>query len=106
MKGYNLFFLKIFLFLVLFGCKDNDDEASDDDLLAIRDASEQAIVDDTILKTFLETHFYNYDDFNLSPNDYFEGSTNFPQEVVLEILNLTFFALFCPFCPKRVLPVV
>lgn len=70
MKGYNLFFLKIFLFLILYSCKDNDDESTQDDPFAIRDASEQALVDDTILKTYLETHFYNYDDFNLKPNDY------------------------------------
>ena len=36
----------------------------------------------------------------LWPNDYFEGSTNFPQEVVLEILNLAFFALFALFAQK------
>ena len=71
MKVQNLFFLKIVLLLFFFGCNNNDDnDDSDDNPLAIRDAAEQATVDDAILKSYLETHFYNYEDFNSSPNDY------------------------------------
>ncbi|MBC91038.1 MAG: hypothetical protein CMC67_02700 [Flavobacteriaceae bacterium] len=71
MKFQNLFFLKIVFFLLFFSCNNNDDDDnSDDNPLAIRDAAEQAIVDDNILKSYLETHFYNYEDFSSAPNDY------------------------------------
>ena len=51
MKFQNLFFLKIVFFLLFFSCNNNDDDDnSDDNPLAIRDAAEQAIVDDNILK--------------------------------------------------------
>ena len=44
----------------------------DDDSVKIRDVADQALADDTHLKNFLETHFYNYEDFEMGEN-FYEG---------------------------------
>jgi len=63
-KNLNYFFIT---FLVLFsGCKkDNPDQVEE-----IRDLSEQTIADNSALIEYLETHFYNYDDFEKKPDKY------------------------------------
>ena len=56
-------FLKKFIFyslliiLIFKSCK------KDDNSVTIRDVADQALADDTDLKIFLESHFYNYDEF-------------------------------------------
>ena len=70
MKLLNILLLNIFLILTIICCSDDDDDDYDDSAFLIRDASVQGAADDEILKSYLETHFYNYDDFNQSPGDY------------------------------------
>ncbi len=45
------------MILIIKSCK------KDDDSVKIRDVADQSLLDDTALKNFLETHFYNYEDF-------------------------------------------
>ena len=67
MKKFILYSLLIIL--ISKSCK------KDDDSVKIRDVADQAMADDTDLKNFLETHFYNYEDFNsLSSNSSVELS--------------------------------
>ncbi|HJN53736.1 MAG TPA: hypothetical protein QGI27_01555 [Flavobacteriaceae bacterium] len=47
-----------FLLLIILSCK------KDDNSIDVRDVGEQALIDDSSLKNYLETHFYNYEDFN------------------------------------------
>ncbi len=49
----------------------------DDNSIKIRDVADQALADDTDLKNFLETHFYNYEDFEKS-----DGSKNI--EIIID----------------------
>ena len=61
----NLFLKKIIFYSLLIiliskSCK------KDDDSVKIRDVADQALADDIDLKNFLETHFYNYEDFEKS----------------------------------------
>ena len=56
-KNLNYFFF--ILLILFFGCKkDNSDQVEE-----IRDLSEQTIADNSALIEYLETHFYNYEDF-------------------------------------------
>ncbi|WP_459212871.1 FKBP-type peptidyl-prolyl cis-trans isomerase [Aquimarina rhabdastrellae] len=54
--------------LALYACKNNDDN----DIIAVplRDRGEQAIEDDATLREYLETHFYNYEEFANPPADF------------------------------------
>ena len=72
-KNLNYFFIAL---LVLFSrCKkDNSDEVEE-----IRDLSEQTIADNLALIEYLETHFYNYDDFEKTPGKY-------PLEITLDTI--------------------
>ena len=54
-----LFFL-VPVFLLFLQCKKEDTTEP----YTIRDYSEQVIVDQDLLETYLKTHFYNYEDFN------------------------------------------
>ena len=54
-----LFFL-VPVFLLLLQCKKEDTTEP----IPIRDYSEQVIVDQDLLETYLKTHTYNYEDFN------------------------------------------
>ena len=45
------------MILIIKSCK------KDDDSVKVRDVADQSLLDDTALKNFLETHFYNYEDF-------------------------------------------
>ena len=63
-KNLNYFFF--ILLILFFGCKkDNSDQVEE-----IRDLSEQTIADNSALIEYLETHFYNYEDFENYPNKY------------------------------------
>ena len=54
-----LFFL-VLVFLLFLQCKKEDTTEP----IPIRDYSEQVIVDQDLLETYLKTHTYNYEDFN------------------------------------------
>ena len=54
-----LFFL-VLVFLLFLQCKKEDTTEP----ITIRDYSEQVIVDQDLLETYLKTHTYNYEDFN------------------------------------------
>ncbi len=53
-------FYSLLIILIFKSCK------KDDDSVKIRDVEDQALADDADLKNFLETHFYNYEDFEKS----------------------------------------
>lgn len=64
-----IYLKKIFLIylLLLIGCKKNENISEE---VVIRDASVQSLDDDIELKLYLESHYYNYEDFESSPDDY------------------------------------
>lgn len=67
------FLLRINLVLILFllfSCKSDDNDDVDIQEVVIRDASVQSVTDDLALRAYLESHFYNYEDFQSSPEDY------------------------------------
>ena len=73
-KNLNYFFITLLVFFS--GCKkDNSDEVEE-----IRDLSEQTIADNSALIQYLETHFYNYDDFEKNPDKY-------PIEITLDTIS-------------------
>ncbi|NJY63556.1 hypothetical protein HC174_12445 [Salinimicrobium sp. CDJ15-81-2] len=66
--------LKKFLFLPVFAAAlfiscDKDDEGSEE-VVPPRDRGEQEIEDQAALEAFLDTHFYNYEDFQNPPADF------------------------------------
>ncbi|WP_420573054.1 hypothetical protein [Kordia sp.] len=63
MKFVKFTFLMIITSAVIFSCKSDDDTAT---FAELRDRGEQQIEDDAALIEFLTTHFYNYDDFDLT----------------------------------------
>tara|TARA_B100000686_G_scaffold355023_1_gene469153 strand:+ start:3873 stop:4769 length:897 start_codon:yes stop_codon:yes gene_type:complete len=67
MKGYHVFFISITILFFLFSCKKDENTAPS---IIINDANDQSIIDDVKLITYLESHFYNYEDFTSSPNDF------------------------------------
>ncbi len=72
-KNLNYFFITLLVFFS--GCKkDNPDEVEE-----IRDLSEQTIADNSALIQYLETHFYNYYDFEKNPDEY-------PIEITLDTI--------------------
>jgi len=58
MKKKLLVIFSLFVFVVQ--CKKDDD----DDSFVIRDYNEQLQVDQELLENFMQTHTYNYEDFN------------------------------------------
>ena len=58
MKKKLLLIFSLFVFVVQ--CKKDDD----DDSFVIRDYNEQVQVDQDLLENFMQTHTYNYEDFN------------------------------------------
>lgn len=65
-------FTKLSLLIVVFStffisCKDDDDNGG---AIPIRDRGEQAIEDDEALIAYLQTHFYNYEEFENPPADF------------------------------------
>ena len=72
-KNLNYFFITLLVFFS--GCKkENPDEVEE-----IRDLSEQTIADNLALIEYLETHFYNYYDFEKNPDEY-------PIEITLDTI--------------------
>ena len=59
-KGIHTLLLFSFLSFALIGCSSNDDEETEEQ----RDFAEQAADDDLLLREFLSTHTYNYEDFS------------------------------------------
>lgn len=64
MKFRNFFFLCAFAASFLFSCNKDDDSVEE---IPIRDRGEQAIADDEAITAFLQTHFYNYEEFQNPP---------------------------------------
>ena len=58
-------FYNLFIILIIISCK------KDDNSITVRDVADQALLDDNTLINYLETHFYNYEEFN--KNDGFEN---------------------------------
>lgn len=68
MKVKYIFLLSVFLSFGLVSCEDDDDDVQE---VEERDPEEQAVEDDEALLEYLETHFYNYEDFE-NPSDDFD----------------------------------
>ncbi|WP_237708937.1 FKBP-type peptidyl-prolyl cis-trans isomerase [Gillisia marina] len=62
MRLTKLFILIVLTSISIISCK-NDDDSSGPDVVPIRDRGEQAIADDEALISYLQTHFYNEEDF-------------------------------------------
>lgn len=60
-------FTFVFLFLLILGYSCNKDQAES---VEIRDVQTQFLEDEQTLLTYLETHFYNYEDFEADPSNY------------------------------------
>ena len=63
----NYLILSFALILCFFGCKKSENEIEE---VVIRSAAVQSSDDDIELRSYLLSHFYNYDDFNSKPDDY------------------------------------
>ena len=61
MKNKLLVIFFLFLFVFVVQCTKDDD---DDDSIVIREYNEQVQVDQELLENFMQTHTYNYEDFN------------------------------------------
>ncbi|WP_245760473.1 FKBP-type peptidyl-prolyl cis-trans isomerase [Salegentibacter flavus] len=73
MKLKYLFLTGIVLSMALVSCSDDDDQVEE---IPERDKGEQALEDDQALSEYLETHFYNYEDFE-SPDEDFDYLVRF-----------------------------
>lgn len=67
MRFAKLLILGMLLSIFVIGCKKDDDGPEP---VEIRDRGEQAIADDEAILAFLETHFYNYEDFENPAADF------------------------------------
>lgn len=68
MKQFSTYFLlAICSLLIVTACR-NDDDGFDE--IPPRDRGEEAIAADAELQTFLQTHFYNYEEFQSPPADF------------------------------------
>ncbi len=63
-----LSFLPIFI-LFITSCN-NDDDSSGAEFVPARDRGEESIVDQEIIEKYLQTHFYNYEEFENPPADF------------------------------------
>jgi len=59
--------INLVFIIILFSCKKNDNNIEE---VVVRDAADQSSTDDIELRAYLESHYYNYEDFESSPNDY------------------------------------
>ena len=73
------FSLVCLLFTAVFVSCNKDDD-SNTDPIEVRDRAEQEIADQEALKEYLETHFYNYEDFE-------NPSESFDYNIVLDTIN-------------------
>ncbi|MEM6721241.1 MAG: hypothetical protein AAF611_18080 [Bacteroidota bacterium] len=62
MKFVKFAFVAIAAVVIVFSCRSDDDQVT---FAELRDRAEQQVDDDAALLEFLNTHFYNYDDFDL-----------------------------------------
>lgn len=67
MRFAKILILGVLLSTFVIGCKKDDDGPEP---IPIRDKGEQAIADDEAILAFLETHFYNYEDFDNPAGDF------------------------------------
>lgn len=67
MRLKNLFFIGVIFVTLLSACSNDDDGPID---IPLRDAGEQAIDDDATLRAYLQTHFYNEEDFQSPGADF------------------------------------
>ncbi len=74
MKLNNLFILIVLTSISLISCKKDDDTAVEP--IPVRDRGEQAIADDEALIAYLQTHFYNEEDFQ-NPSEGFDYKIKF-----------------------------
>lgn len=63
----SIFFL---LVIVVYSCRNDDDGLLDAEVVPPRTMAEVAIEDDAEIRAFLQTHFYNYEDFENPPADF------------------------------------
>lgn len=69
MRLTKLFILMVLTSISITSCKKDDD--NEPDVIPVRDMGEQAIADDESINTYLQTHFYNEEDF-LNPSEDFD----------------------------------
>lgn len=67
MKLSRLFFISVLTGTFFIACNKDDDNVEE---IPPRDKGEQAIEDDETLKAYLDTHFYNYEDFQNPPSGF------------------------------------
>ncbi len=65
MRLRKLFFISALIGVLSVSCSDDDDNGAEE--VPPRDPAEQAIEDDAALNAYLETHFYNYEEFENPP---------------------------------------
>ena len=70
--------MPLLLCALLFSC--NKDDNGDDGTVPVRDRAEQELADQEALQTFLETHFYNYKQFE-------NPSANFDYVIRIDTIN-------------------
>lgn len=78
-NGMNLrkYFSLLIILSLCVACPSDDE--NEPILVPVRDRGEQSLLDDEILQEFLQTHFYNYDEFEA-------GGDNFDYRVVIDTI--------------------
>ena len=84
MKIVKFTFLMIIVSTIVCSCKSDDDDVA---FAELRDRAEQQIEDDAALVTFLSTHFYNYDEFDLTNPESASNDTFTMEFGVIEGVN-------------------
>lgn len=62
------YFGLVAILLVCAGCPSDDD--AEPNVIPVRDRGEQSIEDDALIQEFLQTHFYNYEEFEAGDEDF------------------------------------
>lgn len=65
------------ILLICIGCPSDDDD--EPNVIPVRDRGEQSIEDDALIQEFLQTHFYNYEEFEA-------GGDTFDYKVVIDTI--------------------
>jgi len=60
----------LLLALIIISCRNDDNGLLDAEIIPPRVISEVALEDDATLKVYLQTHFYNYEEFDTPPADF------------------------------------
>lgn len=66
----NQFIVLVILIAVSWSCRNDDDGLLDAQVIPPKTLVEAATEDDAAIKAFLETHFYNYEEFENPPSDF------------------------------------